>query len=279
MSRLMSGGLVYSRKKSYVSARGDENASSDVLIENGASTDIKEIMASLNGVGLSVDEILWRERFLTSFLSVPRQLSTHSQDDHPVVVTNLTAGNESPNAQPNPLLAELTRELKNPGYRKEEVIVIHRDSLDDEEDSRSTPLISVGTSHPPSPQVRPAESPQQRSVEVSQQIRILVPVAMTPVAETTTPPVKQNLHQPKTTRKPKSSRQRLVLHNPKDHIVNVDEVINVEPTKVEEERFSVSSFCTTDEYIDISQEMIDKMNQGDFMTDGKNQNVSVTYFH
>ena len=278
MPRLLSGGLVYSRKKSYVSARGDENASSDVLIENGASTDIKEIMASLNGVGLSVDEILWRERFLTSFLSVPRQLSTHSQDDHPIVVTNLTAGNESPNVQPNPLLAELTRELKNPGYRKEEVIVIHRDSLDDEEDSRSTPLTSVGTSHPPSPQVRPTESPQQRSVEVSQQIKILVPVAMTPVAETTTPPVKQNLHQPKTTRKPKSSRQRLVLNNPKDHIVNVDEVINVEPTKVEEERFSVS-FCTTDEYIDISQEMIDKMNQGDFMTDGKNQNVSVTYFH
>ena len=149
---------MYNRKKSYVSARGDENASSDVLTENGASTDIKEIMASLNGVGLSVDEILWRERFLTSFLSAPRHLSTHSQDDHPVVVTNLTAGSESPNAQPNPLLAELTRELKNPGYRKEEVIVIHRDSLDDEEDSRSTPLTSVSASHQPSPQeVRPVD--------------------------------------------------------------------------------------------------------------------------
>ena len=106
------------------------------LIQN-AILDLDKIMKRINsdGTTLSVDDILWREKYILS----PDNKMTETQpvefsdDVRPVIVTDIRSSCEDTS---NPLLEDLTRELNRPFSPVNDIVLIHRDVLDEEGDEQ-----------------------------------------------------------------------------------------------------------------------------------------------
>ena len=92
--------------------------------------DIKQIIDSLNGIGLSVDEILWREQYLASLPSGGPRLSISEDAAIPVEIASVETDAKLTDETPNPILADLTRKLSQTEPSASPVLLFHRDSLD-----------------------------------------------------------------------------------------------------------------------------------------------------
>ena len=124
------GGLVYNSKKSYTSAAIEGDALSDLLEDRSTLVDIKQIIDSLNGIGLSVDEILWREHYLASLPTGGPRPSVSEDPAIPVEIASVETDAKLSDETPNPILAELTRKLSQTEPSASPVLLFHRDSLD-----------------------------------------------------------------------------------------------------------------------------------------------------
>lgn len=124
------GGLVYNPKKSYTSSKVEGSALEDLLEDQSTLVDIKQIIASLNGIGLSVDEILWREHYLASIPSGGANSSVCEDAEIPVVIENVETEAKPSDETHNPILDELTRKLSQKERASSPVLRFHRDSLD-----------------------------------------------------------------------------------------------------------------------------------------------------
>ena len=124
------GGLVYNPKKSYTSSKVEGSALEDLLEDQSTLVDIKQIIASLNGIGLSVDEILWREHYLASIPSGGANSSVCEDTEIPVVIENVETEAKPSDETHNPILDELTRKLSQKERASSPVLRFHRDSLD-----------------------------------------------------------------------------------------------------------------------------------------------------
>ena len=100
--------------------------------------DIKQIIDSLNGIGLSVDEILWREQYLASLPSGGPRLSISEDAAIPVEIASVETDAKLTDETPNPILAELTRKLSQTEPSASPVLLFHRDSLDPGDETPET---------------------------------------------------------------------------------------------------------------------------------------------
>lgn len=134
----MKGGLVYTvRKKQEEYQQVQGSVMDNLLNDENAILDLDMIMKRINsdGTTLSVDDILWREKYILP--SEGKQAETQpvelSPDAKPVIVTDIHSSCEDTS---NPLLDDLTREINRPFSPVHDVVLIHRDVLDEEGDER-----------------------------------------------------------------------------------------------------------------------------------------------
>lgn len=130
--------MVYSvRKKQEEYQQVQGSVMDDLLNDENAILDLDKIMKRINsdGTTLSVDDILWREKYILS----PDNKMTETQpvefsdDVKPVIVTDIRSSCEDTS---NPLLEDLTRELNRPFSPVNDIVLIHRDVLDEEGDEQ-----------------------------------------------------------------------------------------------------------------------------------------------
>ena len=103
----------------------------DLLNDENAILDLDKIMKRINsdGTTLSVDDILWREKYILSDSKMEETQPVElSEDAKPVIVTNIRSSCEDTS---NPLLDDLTRELNHPYSPMNDIVLIH-DVLDEE---------------------------------------------------------------------------------------------------------------------------------------------------
>lgn len=124
----------------------------DLLNDGNTMPNIDELMKYIHkdGIVLSVDDILWREKYILPTAPDHSAIAESPPPLPPVDVHVLsTTSSAAPTTEnyANPLMEELARRMST-ATSPRDVIVIHRDALDDEspreEASVSLPAVSTG---------------------------------------------------------------------------------------------------------------------------------------
>ena len=308
------GGLVYSRKRAIEPPQENGGLLDSILQEEEVMFDIKKVLAEFQreGVSLSVDDILWRDQFSQKEATDKPEFKPLGEDVTPVIVTNIVTNHEDSNSfVDNSILEDLTKELtlQRDDSERDGIVRIASDVLDDEfvnhqqEDAFVREMIQkqqaviveedVGvasslsgvagsvTSPPlPIPTELPLQVTPSTSVESSSLGSPIVPNP-TPLRNAFPPPTESQPPRPK----PKKFSKK---KQPKECVVSVDSILSSSRTY----SFAIFFHYRTNlpiiqtlpedsnysnEYVDLSQQMIQQINDGAFEKKGVNENVNVTY--
>ena len=315
------GGLRYSVRHSQEDVPQVQGSVMDDLLNDGdAMPNIDELMKYINkdGIVLSIDDILWRERYILPAVSDHSAITESPPPLPPVdprVVSASSAVASATESYANPLLEELTRRV-TAGMSPREVVVIHRDVLDDEsprEERVSLPAVSesvvddgvvcdvdrgvcvndrggVASSVDGDVSARVDHSNVSAGVDhINASSEMGRNNASSDISCTNAPDINinplpntnyinplPNTNQDNTPSRP-TRTPRVTVRSAKERIVKSKTTIDESSATASEETEKEAPFefpYSSADYVDVSQCMIDRMNQGDFDKNPVNQNVN-----
>lgn len=294
----------------------------DLLNDGDAMPNIDELMRYINkdGIVLSVDDILWREKYILPTASDHAAITESPPPLPPVNAHILPTSQTTSSATDdyrNPLLEELTRGMNATTSPRD--VVIHRDLLDDdsprEESAIPLPMVSQGVvengvvvcdDHDVASSVDPSGvtvvdrrvasdghgNASDSHGDASSDADPIIPSnhatpSNQPIPSVqTTQPHESTPINPSCQTTPRPSRaSRVTVRSAKEQIVKSKTTIDDPPTvqsvfteqlirrETEEEAPFEFPYSSTN-YVDVSQCMIDRINQGDFDKNPVNQNVN-----